>query len=277
MNLAPRALVLNAPGINCNAETAFAVEQAGGQAEQVHIEQLRSGEVSLSDYQMFLLSGGFSYGDDIQSGRLLGLLLRKRFGEDLNDFVAAGKPVVGICNGNQVLVETGLLPDGKVRPVANAAAESIEIAPKTMSLVANANSKFECRWGRLRVESSVCKFIGSELVGQVVEMPSAHQEGRYVTNATDTTTFDKLAAAGQLVFSFVDAEGEPTEQYPENPNGSQRGATGFCDPSGVVLGLMPHPERVVRHTQHPNWRRGEGRNPFGALLFRNIVNYAEGI
>lgn len=259
----PKGLILNAPGINCNLETGFALEQAGTTAEQVHIAQLRSKEVRLSDYQMIIIPGGFSFGDDISSGRILGLELRKRFAEDLNRHIEASRAIIGICNGFQVLVESGILPDGHVT----------DDRRKRLSLVNNANNTFECRWNDVVVQDSVCKFIGQDLVGQIVSLPSAHQEGRVAVR--DQSTLEDLAARRQIVFRYVDAEGEPTESYPENPNGSPGGITGICDETGVVLGLMPHPERAIRREQHPNWRRGEGENPFGAAFFKSIVNYAK--
>ncbi len=260
---APKGLVLNAPGINCNLETGHALEQAGGVADQVHISQLRDGSAHLDDYQILLLSGGFSYGDDIASGRILGLELRTQFAEDLNRFVEAGKAVVGICNGYQVLVESGLLPDGKIS----------EERGKRLSLVSNEDNTFECRWNKLVVEDSRSLLVPEDLAGEVIELPSAHQEGQHATRSTEV--LDELAEKRQVVFRFIGADGQPTTEYPENPNGSYGGITGTCDESGVILGMMPHPERAVRRTQHPNWRRGEGSNPFGALLFKNIVKYAK--
>lgn len=267
MSLAPSALVLKAPGTNCNKETAVAIEQAGGRADQVLMKEWRDGVVSLDNYQALVLPGGFSYGDDIKSGRLMGLELRTpQYADQLNRFVEAGKAVVGICNGLQVLVESGLLPDGRTAPVDGDRSKSI-------SLVSNANNAFECRWSRLVVGDSACRFISRQLVGLVVELPSAHQEGRVA--AREQRVLDELIKSKQVVFSFVDAADQPTEAYPDNPNGSYAGMTGFCDSSGVVLGMMPHPERAITRTQYPNWRRGEGADPFGAILFKGIVDYAK--
>lgn len=258
----PKGLILNAPGINCNHETGFALEQAGAEVEQVHISQLRDGEASFDDSQILIVSGGFSNGDDIAAGRILGLEFRTRFAEDLNRFVEAGKAVVGICNGFQVLVESGLLPDGTI----------IEERSKRISLVSNVNNTFECRWNDVSVEDSVCRFIPTLSSAKIVSVPSAHQEGRIAVR--DQSTLDDLIAKKQIVFRFVDDDGQPTESYPANPNGSPGGITGICDESGVVLGLMPHPERAIHREQHPNWRRGEGANPFGAAFFRSVVEYA---
>ncbi len=263
MNIIPNAFVLNAPGINCNLETGFAIENAGGSAEQVHISEWQAGEKSLDDFQILILSGGFSHGDDIASGRILGLELQTRFGDELNRFVEAGKAIVGICNGFQVLVESGLLPEGKID----------ENRQKKLSLVNNQNNTFECRWNRLRLEDSACRFIPKSMFeNAVVELPSAHQEGRIAVS--DPNVLDELIAAKQVVFRYVDENGLPTEQYPMNPNGSPGGITGVCDKSGVILGLMPHPERAISTWHHPNWRRGEGQNPFGKLLFKTLIDYA---
>jgi len=264
MSAGPRALVLNAPGINCNLETGFALEQAGAMADQVHISQLTSGEVSLDHYQMLMLSGGFSYGDDIASGRILGLELRKNLPDELNRFVEAGKAVVGICNGFQALVESGLLPDGRID----------EHREKVTTLVTNKNKKFEDRWSRMVVAPSVSQLIPERLEEQVVELPVAHGEGRFVHNDQNYDLFNW----GQVVLQYSDIEGNPTEDYPANPNGSPRGVAAICSVhEGTVLGMMPHPERYVTTTQHPNWRRGEGTQPFGALLMQGFVNYAKGL
>lgn len=258
----PNICVLIAPGINCNQETAYALEMAGASTEQVHISQLRSGDRNLADYQAFALSGGFSYGDDIASGRILGLELRTRFAEDLNRFVDDGKAVIGICNGDQALVESGLLPSGR-----------IDDRPKSAALAQNHSGKFECRWSYLKVGESVCKFADPESLGSVIELPNAHGEGRFLR--AHRLAYGQLFTHGQVVFQYSDANGQPTEEYPANPNGSPYGITGICDQTGVVLGMMPHPERFVARTQHPNWRRGKGARPFGAVLFKNIVNYAK--
>ena len=270
----PKALILGGIGINCNIETGFAFEQAGAEIEQVNITQLDDGSKKIGDYQIFVVPGGFSQGDDIAAGRWLGLKFRTQYSEDLNKFVEDQKAMLGICNGLQVLVESGLLPNGEVvPPIADEEAEIPKLRNKVMSMVNNVNHVYDCRWGRLRVEDSASRFIGKELVGQIVELPSAHQEGRVATY--NETNLRKLDESGQVVFRFVDQDNQPTEVYPENPNGSFRGMTGFCDESGVVLGLMPHLERAYLKTHHPNWRRGEGAKPFGATVIKNIVNYAK--
>lgn len=266
MSIKPRALVLEAPGINCNIETASALNQAGAEAEQVHISQLIEGDRSFDDYQIFALSGGFSYGDAVRSGAFLGADLKKYFPEELNRFVEAGKAIIGICNGFQTLVESGLLPDGKISD-----------DPKRISLVHNENNKFECRWTKLMPVGYRSEVIIPDDPRTEVELPVAHGEGR-ITGEDSTLT--DLIANGQVTLMYKPhiTSSSPyasARDYPHNPNGSPYGITGICDPTGVVNGMMPHPERFVTETQHPNWRRGEGKNPFGAIIFKNLVDYAK--
>ncbi len=256
----PRALVLEDRGINCNKETAHALEMAGAEAVGVHLSLLQAGVEQLDDFDILLLSGGFSYGDTIRSGAILGATLREQFGEDLNRFVELGKPVVGVCNGYQVLIEAGLLPTGEIDPAK----------PKRASLIHNERGSFECRWTSLRVGNSACRFITPEYLGTAQKLPVAHGQGRFVMP-------DAELPPGQVVLSYIGSTGQETTAYPDNPNGSPDGITAICDPTGIVLGMMPHPERAVYTTQHQNWRGGEGKNPFGAVLFKGIVDHAKSL
>jgi phosphoribosylformylglycinamidine synthase I len=255
----PNALVLTAPGINCNEETAFALEQAGASTEQVHVSQLEAGEKSWEDYQILALSGGFSYGDDIAAGRILGLELRTRHAEELDRFVKSGKAIIGICNGFQVLMETGLLPDGEVRQVGE---------PKVATLAHNHSGRFESRWTTMSVPNSVSKFMSPELLESVlIDLPVAHGEGRAVYSQ------GRGFLREQVALRYVNNVGQATMEYPANPNGSKNGVAAITSLEGNILGIMPHPERFVKQHQHPNWRRGEGTRPFGAIIFKNLVNY----
>jgi phosphoribosylformylglycinamidine synthase I len=259
----PRVCVLNAPGINCNAETGYAFGMAGAEAEQVHITELQSGERQLDDYQVLALPGGFSYGDDIAAGRILGLEMRKTLGDDLNRFTEAGKVVLGICNGFQVLVESGMLPNGKISDEDS----------RSVALAHNESGHFESRWTRMVVEENLSPFFLPGDIGEIVELPVAHAEGRYLMAGENP--YQELIDAGQVLLRYCDANGRYTEEYPANPNASPLGVTGICDPGGQVVGLMPHPERFVRAEQHPNYRRGSGSRPIGAVLFKNIVDYVK--
>jgi phosphoribosylformylglycinamidine synthase len=189
--------------------------------------------------------------------------MRTRFADELNRFTKAGKAVVGICNGFQILIESGLLPDGSIEPERD----------KKFSLVNNSNNRFEWGWSKLKINDSVCRYVGEDLVGATIELPFAHQEGRLA--ARDHFDIEDLEDDGQVVFNYVGETGIETEEYPENPNGSPHGITGICDPSGVVLGLMPHPERAVLPTQLRNWRRHDNQPPYGEIFFKSIVEYAK--
>lgn len=252
----PRVCVLRTDGTNCDRETYYAFGLAGGEPHLVHVNQLRSGEERLTNYQILVLPGGFSYGDDVHSGKILAVELTSFLQEQLQDFVDAGKPVLGICNGFQILVRTGLLPAAKIGEIK-------------ATLMHNDSGRFECRWVSLRVEETRCIFTRG-LAGRVVNLQAAHGEGKFYT---DACTLAGIEEAGQVVFRYATDDGKPTDTYPYNPNGSLAAIAGICDPSGRVLGLMPHPERFVERTQHPSWRRQEMGEPHGLAIFRNAVDY----
>jgi len=252
----PNVCILRADGTNCDLETYYAFEKAGGRCRMVHVNQLRSGEEKLADYQLLALPGGFSYGDDVHSGKVLAVELTSFLKDSLQEFVDAGKPVLGICNGFQVLVRTGLLPGRRLGEISS-------------TLMHNDSGRFECRWVTLGVEESPCVFTRG-LAGSAISIQAAHGEGKFYA---EESRLDQLEAAGQVVFRYTGAGGRPTMEYPHNPNGSLRAIAGICDPKGLVLGLMPHPERFVDLFQHPNWRRGGFDRPHGLPLFENAVKY----
>lgn len=253
----PRVLILHAPGTNRDREAAWACAAAGGDPEIVPLSDLLRGERDLLDYAMVVLPGGFSYGDDLGAGTLWALDLMGPLGEAMQRFIEDGRPVLGICNGFQVLVKAGWLPgpafldpDGR---------RQITLAP-------NASGRFECRWVYLRANPrSPCWF--TEGIEELILCPVAHGEGRLV--ARDETVLDRLEAQGLIALTYVDPNGNPAG-YPFNPNGSQRGIAGICNPAGNVLGLMPHPEDHIFVWQHPRWTRGE-RGSFGLVLFQNAL------
>ncbi|MCA9331286.1 phosphoribosylformylglycinamidine synthase I [Candidatus Saccharibacteria bacterium] len=255
---APKGLLLQAPGINCDAETGHAFEQAGGEAIPVHVSQLLDGSIRMGEFDVVLASGGFSYGDTIRSGAILGRILRERLAEDLNTMVERGSPVVGICNGFQILVEAGLLPTGEITD-----------EPKQVSLIYNERGSFECRWTKVEVGRSACRYLRPELTDTLQDIPVANGEGRFVSPGIELPE-------EQIVFRYVGKDGQ-VALYPENPSGSPDGIAAVCDPSGVVLGMMPHPERAYYQHQHQGWRRGAGINPFGAVLFKGIVEQTQQI
>jgi phosphoribosylformylglycinamidine synthase len=253
----PPVLVLRAPGANCDAEAVFAFELAGAAVERVHINRLKENAALLGCYQVLCIPGGFTYGDDVAAGKILAVQLRTFLSDELQRFRDAGKLILGICNGFQVLLKAGLLiPPGK------------DGIPATLTNNLP-GGKFEDRWIRMKATPGQCPFLqGYDLL----EAPIAHGEGRFAS--PDNGLPRRLEESGQLVLRYVDAEGKPGP-YPINPNGSLADIAGICDVTGQILGLMPHPERHVLPSQHPQWtRRGlGGQEGDGLRLFRNAVRY----
>lgn len=278
MAVRPKVLILHAPGTNRDREAAWAIELAGGQPEIVHIHQLHSGERRLRDYHMLLLPGGFAHADALGAGKLLALDLRLRLGDDLAAFIAAGRPVLGICNGFQALLKAGLLPGppplrplSRTGPKPGAGGGERWGARETCTLSFNASGHFECRWVTLRPNpASPCVFTRG--LETLICCPVAHGEGNFVPQ--DDETLAALEANGQIALRYVLEDGTPANgAYPANPNGSVADIAGVCNPAGNVLGLMPHPEDHVIPQQHPRWTRGESGG-LGLALFENGIRYA---
>jgi phosphoribosylformylglycinamidine synthase len=264
-----RSLVIRAPGSNCDQETAYAFELAGGKADVLHVNRLLERPDRLHDYQIVCFPGGFSYGDDIAAGRILGGQLRHHLFEPLSRFRDDGKLILGICNGFQILLKSGLL-----------LSEDVSGCPQA-TLTWNQIGRFQNRWVRLQVTGEPNVFFRGI---EELELPVAHAEGRFV--ARDATTLQQLERAGQIVLRYASAEGETDSvvsstgmstgilPFPANPNGSQANVAGVCDSTGRVVGLMPHPERNVDPTQHPQWtRRSRDRAAEGLRVFRNAVDF----
>ncbi len=257
---APRALILRAPGINRDEDVAAAVELAGGRPERIHVNRVVEGDARMDDYGLLVIPGGFSYGDHLGAGKLLAVDLAHRLGDQLAQFVAAGRPVIGICNGFQVLVKAGILPGRRADRSAPPA-----------TLTDNLSGKFECRWVHLAADpASRCLF--TQGIERPIEVPVAHGEGRFI--ARDPATLAALRANGQVALRYVRPDGGLAE-YPADPNGSHDAIAGICNPQGNVLGLMPHPEDAIVAQQHPRWTREPWRNSGdGLAIFRNAVRYA---
>ncbi len=246
----PRVLILHATGTNRDLDAAQAVELAGGQAEIRHVNQLRSERTRWEDFQMLVVPGGFSYADALGAGKLMALDLTSYFAEEVNAFVDAGKPVIGICNGFQALVKAGVLP-GRSDVQA--------------TLTFNQSGHFECRWVRLLPRSETC--LWTRGLTEPVDCPVAHGEGRFTL--ADAARLAALLAAGQVALVYAGPGGRAAEGvYPHNPNGSIGDIAGVCNPQGNVLGLMPHPEDHILPHQHPRWTRGAG-GCLGLKLFQN--------
>jgi len=257
-------IVLRTAGTNCDQEAAFAFKDCGACVDLVHIQQFFKKVKRLEDYHILVLPGGFSYGDDISAGRILANELRLKLGSDLKKFVAARKLIIGICNGFQVLVKSGLLPGDLGKDPAGE-----EKTIQQATLMTNDSGKFEDRWTFLKV-SGRCAWT-KEMDG-VVYFPVAHGEGKFICK--NKSVLQKIQNNHQVIFRYCTQDGRhPT--YPDNPNGSQDDIAGICDVTGHILGLMPHPERHYLFTQHPFWTRLPKKNRYGdgAKIFQNGVNY----
>jgi phosphoribosylformylglycinamidine synthase subunit PurQ / glutaminase len=251
----PRVLVLRAPGTNCDLESQFAFEQAGAVAERIHVQRLREKPRQLQQYQILVLPGGFSYGDDVAAGKILAVELSHFLGDALRKFRDSERLVLGICNGFQTLLKAGMLvPPDEDGPLA--------------TLTYNTSGKYEDRWVHLQATPGKCPFLAGY---NRLHVPVGHGEGRFICR--QPWILKGLDEAGQVVLRYVDANGQPGD-YPINPNGSEGDVAGICDATGRVLGLMPHPERHLLPTQHPRWtRNGLAPEGDGLRLFRNAVNF----
>jgi phosphoribosylformylglycinamidine synthase len=266
----PRILILRAPGTNCDEETAHAFALAGGAAERWHVNRVLEQPRRLAEYQVLCIPGGFSYGDDIGAGRILGNQIQHHLAEALEAFRESGKLILGICNGFQVLLKTNLLATGDTHG-------------PSATLTLNDSGRFEARWVRLGIEPGNCAFLQGI---REMELPVAHAEGKFVVR--DAKTFTRMEASGQFVLRYrpiadsssqseirnPKSETAAAVPYPDNPNGAMGDVAGICDATGRVLGLMPHPERFVDLTQHPRWTRMLQRDAGDGLrVFQNAVRF----
>jgi phosphoribosylformylglycinamidine synthase I len=260
----PKTLILRTAGVNCDKETAHAFELAGARAEFLHVNQLLERPGVMADYQLLAVPGGFSYGDDIAAGRIFANQIRHHLAEAFAAFIEAQKPIIGICNGFQVLVKTDLLPG----PLAGRGGQNCTLAH-------NDCGRFVDRWVHLAGRSKRCVWTAGV---EQLELPIAHGEGRFVP--ADESVRKGLWAADQVALVYTREDGAPAGgQFPDNPNGSVDDIAGICDASGLVFGLMPHPERFVDGVQHPAWTsRGALAEGQGLAIFRNaIAHVAQGV
>jgi phosphoribosylformylglycinamidine synthase subunit PurQ / glutaminase len=262
------ALVLTGFGLNCDLETAHALEVAGAGVERVHLNSLVAGEKRLSQYRIFIVGGGFSWGDDHGAGVIMAMRLKHRLKDDILEFVERGGLVAGICNGFQVLVNLGLLPGFEPRALT-----------REVALITNDCGNFRDQWVHLSANGkSPCVFTRGI---ESLELPVRHGEGKFFA---EPAVVRRLEEQNQVVLRYARANGEPAQgAFPENPNGSIGDIAGICDPTGRVFGLMPHPEAFNHWTNHPDWTylkeqyRREGKplpeEGAGIGLFRNAVGY----
>jgi phosphoribosylformylglycinamidine synthase subunit PurQ / glutaminase len=251
----PCVLILRGPGANCDHEAAYACELAGAKVTKMHINQLRESPSKLKNFQMLLLPGGFSYGDDVAAGKILAVQLQHFLADTIREFRDEEKLILGICNGFQTLLKAGLIvPPDEDGPLA--------------TLAHNTGGRFEDRWVELLATPGNCVFLKG--VTRLL-VPVAHGEGNFTCRKE--WILQGLSQAGQVVLRYIGPNGEPPI-FPHNPNGSQGDIAGLSDATGRVLGLMPHPERHALPTQHPRWTRdGLKKEGDGFAIFRNAVEY----
>jgi phosphoribosylformylglycinamidine (FGAM) synthase-like amidotransferase family enzyme len=273
MSAPVRALVITGFGINCEEEMAAAWRLAGAQARVVHLNEVLAGSVDIHDFQVLSLPGGFSFGDDLGSGKVLANKIRfaplpsgRTLLEEIHAHIAAGGFIIGICNGFQALVKMGLLPD-----VAGEQTQEV-------TLTTNKSGIFEDRWVHCKVrEGTHTPFLKGL---DVIPLPVRHGEGRLLIR--DAALREAILSGGLDCMCYCTPEGEPTGEYPANPNGADLHCAGMCDATGQVLGMMPHPEAFLSLYNHPDWpalrrkNRDISEDGAGLLIFRNLVEHIRG-
>jgi phosphoribosylformylglycinamidine synthase len=255
--VSPKVCILRSDGANCDEELFYAFEKFGASSVMVHINELRNKSKKLKDFQILALPGGFSYGDDIASGKVLAVELISFLKEELRDFVTRKGLVLGICNGFQTLVRTGLLPFNN-------------LGKMDVTLAQNDSGHFECRWIKIKMEKNKCAFLNQ--TAEIIDIAVNHGEGKFFA---PPAVINKVEYENLVVFRYVDRNGRPTQNYPQNPNGSINAIASVCDPTGRILGMMPHPEKFIEVTQHPNWRRQKFSKPHGVFIFENLIKFAK--
>lgn len=261
-----RVLVITGLGLNCEVETEVGFKLVGASPERVHLLDLLDGrdERKLSDYRILAFVGGFAFGDHLGAGVVYANRIRWRLYDQLVEFLEGGGLALGICNGFQMMVRLGMVPgfDGDYR------------TPRA-TLAPNDRLGYWDSWVRLEADpTSPCVWTRGI---DTVDLPTRHGEGKFL--AADDEILDRLVAGRQIAVSYVDAAGEVTDEWPANPNGSQAGIAGICDPTGRVFGLMPHPDAYLYPFQHPQWSRmryagGVPEEGGGLAFFRNGVDAA---
>ncbi len=255
----PNILILYGYGINCDNETKYGFELAGGEAKKVHLNEIINGEKKLKDFQILAIPGGFSFGDDIGAGKVLATKIKYNLATELSEFIQERKLIIGICNGFQVIVKLGILP-GFER----------NYQQQEVTLTFNDSGRFEDRWVYLKInQKSPCIFTKGI---ETIYLPVRHGEGKFVFK--NEKVRERLTSQNQIVAQYVDEKGN-LAGYPWNPNGSELNIAGICDETGRIFGLMPHPEAFLFPQNHPRWSRKKIRESEGFKIFRNAINFVK--
>ncbi|MBI5573748.1 MAG: phosphoribosylformylglycinamidine synthase I [Elusimicrobia bacterium] len=255
-----KVLVLKTAGTNNDVETALGFNLAGASSDIVHINRFLRKEKKFSEYKILAIPGGFSYGDDISAGKIFANKLKYRMKNEITKFAKAGKLIIGICNGFQVLVKSGFLPFIDNNQIT--------------TLTYNDSGKFECRWVYLKTiknEKLKMKNFWLKNLPEIIQLPVAHGEGKFVC---DKDILKKLKERSLIILKYVDENGQE-KGYPYNPNGSLDNIAGIMNPEGNVFGLMPHPERFTIKYHYPFWTRNRNIEPYGLQILKNAVDYAK--
>ncbi len=260
-----RACVLLIEGTNCEDDAVRAFNAVGTDVEKVHLKQLTGDCVAerrrtLSDYDVLFIPGGWSAGDYVRAGAIFAARMKSRLGPQLSEFIDGGKYVIGVCNGLQVLVESGILPGF----------DGISEYPEAVMAI-NADGRFQCRPSYIK-HANTCMITRGIRQGRVMQVPVAHAEGRISFGEGDREALRKLKRNRQIVFTYCHEDGKPANGvFPWNPNGSLSDIAGICNPKGNVLGMMPHPERVIYGIQQADWTRRDYKDGEGLRFFRSIM------
>lgn len=250
-----KVIILRVAGTNCDFETEWAFTLAGASVERVHINQIIRKEKKISDYQILVIPGGFSYGDDIAAGKVLANQIRMKLWDEIEKFISEKKVILGICNGFQVLVKSGILPFN---------------SEQVVTLEWNDSGRFEDRWVYLKVEENLSPFFKG--LPDIIRMPVAHAEGKFLPK--DKKVLKEIEKNKQVVLRYCDRNGNLTG-YPYNPNGSIGNIAGICSKDGLIIGLMPHPERAILKYYYPDFLKNEEKDDFtpSFKIFKNMVKY----
>ncbi|MDR2676867.1 MAG: phosphoribosylformylglycinamidine synthase I [Endomicrobium sp.] len=253
-----KVLILRTAGTNCDYETQMAFELCGAFAERVHIDILIEKKNKIFKYDILAFPGGFSYGDDIASGKILSNEIKNKLGDIVKKFAMSGRPIIGICNGFQVFVKMGLLPDPNV-------------FEQVSSLYYNDSGRFECRWVYVKIEKKT-RSIWVKNLPEIISLPVAHGEGKFIPK--NKNLLKVLSKNNQIVLKYSSKDGN-IPKYPLDPNGSSEQIAAISNPEGNILGLMPHPERYIFALQHPNREGFDSKYGWGKIIFQNAVDFVK--